>query len=113
LNQKIRPKGIPLESAQCHPALEGGVFAAKHAIAYRRTALDFLLAETTTLDFTQQMAIIYRSIVTALGYSRPKILDRMIAATAIAHDLTLITINGADFRDIPGLSLEIWPSPAP
>ena len=40
-----------------------------------------------------------------------RILDRLIAATAIVHDLTLVTINGADFRDIPGLKLEAWPAP--
>jgi len=36
----------------------------------------------------------------------------MIAAAALVHDLTVITMNGNDFRDVPGLKLEIWPSPA-
>jgi len=36
----------------------------------------------------------------------------MIAATAMVQGLTLVTINGDDFRDIGGLSLDIWPSPA-
>ena len=35
----------------------------------------------------------------------------MIAAQAIAIGATLITMNGSDFQDIPGLTLEIWPSP--
>jgi predicted nucleic acid-binding protein len=34
--------------------------------------------------------------------------DLMIAATALVHDLTLITHNTADFRHIPGLRLDDW-----
>ena len=29
----------------------------------------------------------------------------MIAATVIAHELTLVTRNVADYRDVPGLAL--------
>jgi predicted nucleic acid-binding protein len=43
---------------------------------------------------------------------RSRILDRMIAAQAISTGITLITMNGDDFRDIPGLNLEVWPSPS-
>ena len=32
----------------------------------------------------------------------------MIVATALVHDLTLVTMNGADFNDIAGLKLEVW-----
>lgn len=32
-------------------------------------------------------------------------LDLLIAATALAHDLTLVTRNVADYSDIPGLRL--------
>ena len=43
-----------------------------------------------------------------LAGNRRKIIDRMIAATAMAADLTLITSNGDDFADIEGLKLEFW-----
>lgn len=34
--------------------------------------------------------------------------DRLIAAHALALDLTLITANPRDFRDIPDLGIEDW-----
>ncbi len=34
--------------------------------------------------------------------------DRLIAATALAHGLTIITNNEQDFAAIPGLSVENW-----
>ena len=40
-------------------------------------------------------------------------MDLLIAATAIEHDLTLLTLNVRDFRLIPGLSLyQQSPSPS-
>ena len=42
------------------------------------------------------------------GFSRRKTIDHMIAATALANGLSLITLNAQDFRDVPGLLLEIW-----
>jgi tRNA(fMet)-specific endonuclease VapC len=37
--------------------------------------------------------------------------DLAIAATALIHDLTLVTHNTADFRNIPNLRLEDWLMP--
>ena len=54
----------------------------------------------------------YARIVAALGFSRSRVLDRLIAATAIIGDLVLVTSNGPDFDAIPGLKLEVWPTPA-
>ena len=91
--------------------LEGGVYRSPESTAKRRAAVDALLASMKVHDFDTPAAAAYRDILAATGYVRSRVTDRMIAATAIVHGLTLITINGADFRDIPGLSLEIWPSP--
>jgi predicted nucleic acid-binding protein len=48
------------------------------------------------------------AIVEVAGYSRRKILDRMIAAQALVHRATLVTQNPADFKDVPGLKLLTW-----
>ena len=38
-------------------------------------------------------------------FKRIKLPDAIIAATAIVHDLTLVTCNGEDFKNIPGLKI--------
>lgn len=92
--------------------LEGGVYKRPELTERRRAAVDRMLASIKVHDFNAAAASAYRDILAAQGYARSRVTDRMIGATAIVHGLTLITINGADFRDIPGLSLEIWPNPA-
>jgi len=91
--------------------LEGGVARNPALATYPRHMLDEMSNSFATVAFDDNEARIYGRIVAVLGYSRPRVFDRMIAAQAIAIDATLITINGADFRDIPGLSFETWPDP--
>lgn len=50
----------------------------------------------------------YGRIVAHAGYSRRKLLDRMIAAQALVHRAALVTLNADDFTDVPGLKLEAW-----
>jgi tRNA(fMet)-specific endonuclease VapC len=98
----------PKLSIISHVELEGGVYAKPEFSGRRRAAVDSLIKWLGTIDFDKVCAAEYRHILAEAGYSRRKVNDRMIAATAIAHDLTLITINGDDFRDIPNLKLDVW-----
>jgi predicted nucleic acid-binding protein len=88
--------------------LEGGVYRALRGAEARRSRLDAILAGLPSLPFDDAAAEIYGRIVRAAGFSRRRILDRMIAAQAIVHRATLVTRNGEDFRDVPGLSLLEW-----
>ena len=60
------------------------------------------------MAFDDLAAGFYAAILAEAGYSRRKMLDRMIAAQALAHRATLITMNAQDFSDIPGLDLLDW-----
>ncbi|MFN3450824.1 MAG: PIN domain-containing protein [Sphingorhabdus sp.] len=103
-----RLSSVPLLSAVTKVELEGGVYARPEMMQQRRVRLDALLGVMDVIDFDTDMARTYGQIVATNGFSRRKIIDRMIAATALVADLTLITLNGADFTGIENLKLEIW-----
>lgn len=86
-----------------HVELEGGVVRVPALAATRRASLDVLLEALVILPFDQRSSAAYRAVVETSGFSRQRLLDRMIAATALVHDLPLITCNGDDFREVPGL----------
>ena len=88
--------------------LEGGVYRDPAQIGLRRPRLDAILQTLPVLAFDDAAADAYRAIVEAAGYSRRKLLDRMIAAQALVHRATLVTQNSADFQDVPGLDLVVW-----
>ncbi|WP_114950986.1 PIN domain-containing protein [Sphingosinicella terrae] len=98
----------PMISVLTRVELEGGVFRAGDEAAPIRARLDLLLSQYAELPLTGAEASIYARIVERCGYSRPRIIDRLIAATAIVHDAVLVTLNAADFRGIPDLKLETW-----
>jgi predicted nucleic acid-binding protein len=88
--------------------LEGGVPTAPEGAAVRRAILDEMYQTLDILPFFEREAAAYRRIVELCGFSRRLIVDRMIAATALANGLLLATLNPRDFRDVPGLQLEDW-----
>ena len=88
--------------------LEGGVYRDPSQVGLRRRRLDAILQTLPVLAFDDAAAEAYRAIVEAVGYSRRKLLDRMIAAQALVHRATLVTQNVADFSDVPGLDLLCW-----
>ena len=100
--------GAVLMSIVTRVELEGGVYRdATHAAA-RRARLDVMLSAIPTLAFDDLAADAYGGIVAHAGYSRRKLLDRMIAAQALVHRATLVTLNASDFHDIPSLQLLAW-----
>jgi predicted nucleic acid-binding protein len=88
--------------------LEGGASGADADSLARRARLDTMLTSLTALPFDDACADRYRAIIKAAGFSRRRIIDRMIAAQALQLDATLVTVNGDDFRDVPGLKLLVW-----
>jgi predicted nucleic acid-binding protein len=100
--------GAVLMSIVTRVELEGGVYRDPAHAAVRRARLDTMLAAIPALAFDDAAADAYGSIVAHAGYSRRKLLDRMIAAQALVHRATLVTLNPDDFRDVAGLQLEHW-----
>ena len=101
----------PFLSIVSQVELENGVYKGNALTQTRRPAVDLMLKSFTVLPFDAEAIGAYRTILVGAGYSRRKVTDRMVAATALVHDLVLITMNGRDFADIPGLRLDIWSSP--
>ena len=104
--------GPPVLSMITRIELENGIYREPEWAETRRVNLDAILRRSATIDFCDEELQAYRSILEHTGFSKPRVLDRMIAATALAHDLTLITMNGKDFRDIRGLKLVEWEMPS-
>ncbi len=100
--------GAVLMSIVTRVALEGGVHREPAHAAVRRARLDAMLAAIPALAFDDAAADAYGVIVAHTGYSRRKLLDRMIAAQALVHRATLVTLNADDFVDVPGLQLDAW-----
>ena len=86
--------------------LEGGI--AEPDLDLRRDRLEVILEPMSLLTFGPAQAAAYGVIVRTLGYSRRRVLDRMIAAQALTVGALLLKKKGIDFRDIPGLRLIEW-----
>lgn len=88
--------------------LEGGIYRVPAQAPVRRARLDWILKAIPALAFDDAAADAYGAIVADAGYSRRKLLDRMIAAQALVHRSTLVTMNGAAYADVPNLKLLAW-----
>ena len=88
--------------------LESGVYRELAYAQIRRARLDAVLAAVPTIAFDNAAAEAYGAIVASAGYSRRKLLDRLIAAQALVHRASLVTMNADDYSDIPGLLLMGW-----
>lgn len=76
---------------------------------YGRLLKEFL-ATVSVLDFgaaEAQQAVALNAYLQPIGERLPA-LDLMLAATAVAHQLTLVTDRNAVFAAVPNLDVERW-----
>lgn len=79
----------------------------------RLRSLEEFLRDVVILDVTESVAKRFGEVRAALldkGLPPPE-MDLLIGATALVHDLTLVTHNTRDFANIPGLRLMDWTAP--
>jgi|EndMetStandDraft_7_1072992.scaffolds.fasta_scaffold75549_3 predicted nucleic acid-binding protein len=100
--------GAVIMSVVTRVELEGGVYREPAHSQVRRIRLDAMLAAIPVVAFDDGAAKTYGDIVASAGYSRRKLLDRMIAAQALIHRATLVTMNPSVFSDVPGLMIAAW-----
>ena len=87
--------------------LEYGVTVSGDPLAARR-ALQALVARVPVLPLHAAAAQAYGPIRAATRERKADALDKLIAAHAIAEDLTVVTRNVRDFAAYPGLRVEDW-----
>lgn len=107
LLRRLADEGIAISIVSYMELFQGVVESPDPDAAQRK--LSVLLTATPILPFTQEVAETCARIRAELKRRgrriRPRALDLQIAATAIVSDLTLVTQNMDDYRDIPGLKL--------
>lgn len=82
----------------------------RNAPPQRLRCLQDLLRDVTTLDVTPEVARKFgevRAHLLDIGSPAPN-MDLLIAATALVHNLTLITHNTSDFSAVPNLVVDDW-----
>jgi tRNA(fMet)-specific endonuclease VapC len=96
-------------SAITESELRFGV-AKSNSAARALRLLENFLRPLEVLQYGSDDAIAYASIREALESKGKPIgpLDTLIAAQAVARDLTLVTNNEREFRRVPGLHVENW-----
>jgi tRNA(fMet)-specific endonuclease VapC len=108
LSKLAEHDGEVLLSALSLAELQRGLYRDPAFAAIRQARLEVLLRGLPVLPFDAAAAYAYGRIIAQCGWAKGKDYDRMIAAHAISSGSIFVTNNEADFRDIPGLSLENW-----
>ena len=103
LLQRLAHEGLSISAVTYMEAVDGLARGTEPLVARQRF-------DISVVPFDRREAHRCADLRTALRARgkrvRPRSLDIMIAATAIEHDLTLVTNNPGDYDDIPELSLQ-------
>ena len=108
LDKLVRYDGVAVLSVLSLVELQRGLYKNAADTAIRQSRLSLFLEQVVVLAFDTTAAEAYGRIIAQLGWVKGRDFDRMIAAHAIGSKSILVTSNEADFRDIPGLSVENW-----
>jgi len=108
LDKLVRYDGVAVLSVLSLVELQRGLYKNAADTAIRQSRLSLFLEQVVVLAFDTTAAEAYGQIIAQLGWAKGRDFDRMIAAHAIGSKSILVTSNEADFRDIPGLSVENW-----
>lgn len=107
LVEGLVPQGITISIISYLEAYQGTLRSPDPAAAQAR--FDFFLTKVPVLSLSIAIARRCAQLREALRLQgkrvRARALDLMIAATALEHQLELVTRNITDFADIPSLSL--------
>jgi tRNA(fMet)-specific endonuclease VapC len=69
--------------------------------------INVFVANVEVADFDLACARRYGAVIRDIGVRR-KSFDRLIGVQALERGFVLVTRNGRDFADIPGLAIEDW-----
>ena len=116
---KHQPPEVAARFAECYVGdvvmsaitlaeLEYGVACSGERQAQNRKALDLLVEEILPVAFDAGPAAAYGPIRLATRGKTGDALDKLIAAHAVALDVTLVTNNQGDFSRYPGVRVENW-----
>ena len=100
--------GDAVMSAITYAELRFGVALRADEADRAEAALAALVEDIPVLPFDALAAERYGILRAAVRDRQRNALDRLIAAHALAHGLTLVTNNEADFIVYPGLQVENW-----
>jgi len=100
--------GEVIMSAVTYAELSYGIECSGERMAQNQIALDLLIEDIPVMVFDPAAGRAYAKVRFATQERRRDALDKLIAAQAIALDVTLVTNNLGDFASYPGLRVENW-----
>jgi tRNA(fMet)-specific endonuclease VapC len=104
---RLLEEGVAMSIINHSETLEGilGSRNPREAEQVFRTFLQGVRVLPVTRTVSRRHAMLRRELRRRGRQVNERALDLLIAATALAYDLTLVTSNTRDFQDVPGLTL--------
>jgi len=97
-------------SVLCVGEMVYGARRVPHGGRYEAYLREVVLPHLPVLGVDLEVATTYGELRAAAerGGRKRADLDLLVAATALRHDLVVVTRNLRDFQDLPGLTVEDW-----